>query len=310
MFKESYLLELLSGRLSEKGYSSILGSIGAMVRHNQWQKNIIVSGETTSDWTNEDVKELTHMFFEWVIVNDKLRYLDKVPYEYLSYYFTQMLVSFVANKIKEEQQKVGISYQKCQELVKTICEEEYGIAIIGGKNYVKAQDAISDRVVDDIDDVVKYMPHIPIDENTRQFKPIVKIVSEDILMNADGYVSIEALSKAAFSLLDQTPLLRQEESIIEPEEFDEGNKYDKVIDAILSGVNKTDAGIYLEYVFQENGSVSLADIASKYAMPKSSIHKKIEDFKKKIFLTYLPENEDDGILFLQKLAGRLDEILK
>lgn len=310
MFKEQYLLELLSGKLSEKGYSSILGSISAMVRHNQWQKSIIVSGDTNKDWTSEDIKELAHMFFEWIIVNEKLRYLNKVPYEYLSYYFTQMLVSFVANRIKEEQQKVGISFQKCQELIKAICEEEYTIDVIGGKNYIKSQDSTSDRVIEDIEDVIKYMAHIPIDGMTHQYKPIVKIIADDILLNADGYISVENLSKAAFSLLDQTQLFHEEESFTAPAEFEETGKYDNVITEILSGVNKIEASIYLDYIFQENGQVSLADLASKYEMPKSTIHKKIEDFKKKIFSTYIPENEEDGISFLQKLAGSLDEISK
>lgn len=310
MFKEQYLLELLSGKLSEKGYSNILGSISAMVKHNLWQKSIIVPGEANKDWTNEDIKELAHMFFEWVIVNEKLRYLKKVPYEYLSYYFTQMLVSFVANKIKEEQQKVGISFQKCQELIKTICEEEYTIDVIGGKNYVRSLDTTSDRVIEDIGDVIKYMTHIPIDSMTHQYKPIVKIIADDILFNADGYISVENLSKAVFTLLDQTQLFHDEESFTIPAEFEETEKYDGVINKILSGVSKIEASIYLDYIFQENGRVSFADLASKYELPKSTIHKKIEDFKKKIFSTYIPENEQDGISFLQKLAGNLDEISK
>ena len=123
MFKEEYILELLSGRLTQKGYTSIVGSIASMARRHNWQKNIIVSDTISSSWTDDDVEELTQQFFEWVIFNEKLKYIYKVPHSYLAYYFTQMLISFVSNRIKEEQQKLGISFQKCQELVKEIIEE-------------------------------------------------------------------------------------------------------------------------------------------------------------------------------------------
>ena len=42
MFKEEYIIELLSGNLTEKGYSNIVGTIALMVRKYQWQKNIVV----------------------------------------------------------------------------------------------------------------------------------------------------------------------------------------------------------------------------------------------------------------------------
>ena len=45
-------------------------------------------------------------------------------------------------------------------------------------------------------------------------------------------------------------------------------------------------------------------------MPKSTIHNKIDEFKKKIFTTYMPDNEDDGIAFLKSLANSLDDLSK
>ena len=125
MFKEEYLLELLSGKLTSRGYANILGTITSMVRKYQWKKSIIVSDHNDNDWQSDDIKELSHQFFEWIISKNKIKYLSKVPFEYLSYYFTQMFISFVSNRIKEEQQKVGLSFQKCQELVQEICQEDY-----------------------------------------------------------------------------------------------------------------------------------------------------------------------------------------
>ena len=73
MFKEKYILDLLSGHLTQKGYASIVGSIASMARHYSWQKNIIVSDTVTTFWTDDDIKELTQQFFEWIVVNKKIK---------------------------------------------------------------------------------------------------------------------------------------------------------------------------------------------------------------------------------------------
>lgn len=41
MFKEKYILDLLSGHLTQKGYASIVGSIASMARHYSWQKILL-----------------------------------------------------------------------------------------------------------------------------------------------------------------------------------------------------------------------------------------------------------------------------
>ena len=74
MFKEEYILDLLSGHLTQKGYASIVGSIASMVRGYQWQKNIIVSNNNDSNWCDDDYLELSQQFFEWIISNDKLKF--------------------------------------------------------------------------------------------------------------------------------------------------------------------------------------------------------------------------------------------
>ena len=60
MFKEEYLLELLSGKLTSRGYANILGTITSMVRKYQWKKSIIVSDHNDNDWQSDDIKELSH----------------------------------------------------------------------------------------------------------------------------------------------------------------------------------------------------------------------------------------------------------
>lgn len=310
MFKEEYILDLLSGHLTQKGYASIVGSIATMVRRYQWQKNIIVSSNNNSNWNEDDYLELSQQFFEWIIVNEKLKYIDKVPCDYLSYYFTQMLVSFVSNRIKEEQQKTGISFQKCKELVNTICKEDYTITSKLGQDYIIGEYVSKDKWISDLDETIRYMSHYPITENTKQFKPIVKLAIEDILVSADGFVLIESLANAVFSLLDQTNFANvniEQEVVFDAQQE---SKYDSEIKEILQGVSPIESRIYLEYIFQDSGKVSLSELSDKYNIPKSTIHIKIDEFKKKIFTTYMPDNEDDGVAFLKSLANSLDDLSK
>ena len=308
MFKEEYIIELISGRLTQKGYANIVSSVALMARRFNWQKNIVVSDSFGTCWNDDDVKELTQQFFEWIITNGKLDYIDKVPHEYLSYYFTQMLVSFVSNRIKEEQQKVGISFQKCNVLVKEIADEYYKPVSHMDKSYVKSNLASGNVWINNLEDVVKYLSHYPITEETKQYKPIVKLAVEEVLIAADAYVSIDSLVNAVYGLLDQSSFsVNVDES--ETEKSSDG-KYDSAIAKILEGINSTDAHIFLNYVFGDEQKMSLSEIAVKYNVPKSSIHKKIEDFKNKIFKVYMPENEDDGIYFLQNLAQSLDDLAK
>ena len=308
MFKEEYIIELISGRLTQKGYANIVSSVALMARRFNWQKDIVVSESFGTYWNDDDVKELTQQFFEWIITNGKLDYINKVPHEYLSYYFTQMLVSFVSNRIKEEQQKVGISFQKCNALVREIADEYYKPVSHMDKSYVKSNLASGNVWINNLEDAVKYLSHYPITEETKQYKPIVKLAVEEVLIAADAYVSIDSLVNAVYGLLDQSSFSVNVDEL-ETENSCDG-KYDSAIAKILEGIDSTDAHIFLNYVFGDEQKMSLSEIAIKYNVPKSSVHKKIEDFKNKIFKVYMPENEDDGICFLQNLAQSLDDLAK
>lgn len=309
MFKEEYIIDLISGKLSQKGYASIVGSIASMVRQYHWQKNIVVSDNSDPEWSNDDIKELAHQFFEWIIANDKLKYVEKIPQEYLAYYFTQMLISFVANRIKEEQQKVGISFQKCQELVKEVCNENFTAVSYKNRNYIKSPMVSEETWIDDLEDSIKYLAHYPITEKTKIFKPIVKLAIDDILMSANGYVLTTILPNAVFQILDQNAFASHVEDSVKFEELT-SSKYDHEINSLMNGVSKVDARLILEYVFQDDEKVSLSELAAKYEMPKSTIHKLVSDFKQNIFRCYMPENEEDGVAFLQNLANALDDRAK
>ncbi len=308
MFKEEYIIELLSGNLTEKGYSNIVGTIALMVRKYQWQKNIVVSENVGVDWTIDDIQELSQQFFLWIIENDKLKYLDKIPYDYISYYFTQMFISFVSDRIKTEQQKIGVSFNKCEELVREICVEDYDEIKIGNKTYVSSKGTSPNIQIDNLDDILKYMPKYVIKPTTKHFKPLVKMAIDDVMTTADGFVQIETLVKSVYLLLDQSSLFEDIYARVDNKE--QTDDYTPYVMKILEGINKTDASIFLDYIFGDSAKMSLFDLAQKYNLPKSSIHNKISNFKKKIFSSYMPTDENDGIYFLKILANSLDEIVK
>lgn len=311
MFKEEYILDLLSGHLTQKGYASIVGSIATMVRRYQWQKNIIVSGNNDTNWCEDDYLELSQLYFEWIISNDKLKYIDKVPFEYLSYYFTQMFISFVANRIKEEQQKIGISFQKCEELVKTICEENYEVVRINNNIFISNVVPASKTTINDLSEITRFLPQYSIKPTTKHYKPLVKMVVDDIMSELKDLVSINLLCSTVFNLLDQSEINNSFSGIYNEatEEIIDENKYDYYIKKILEGLTKTDVQVILEYVFDNSNNISLSELSSKYDIPKSTLSKKINDFKNKIFSTYIPENAVDGESFIKKLACSMDEMV-
>jgi|GEM_PF-701854 len=314
MFKTEYIYEILSGLLSNEGYKHFISVVSNFVRKYNWPKSIIVSSETnaTKFWSADEIKELTHQFFEWSLAKRKFDNLNKIPESYLSYYFSQILISFVANRIKEEQQKEGLSFEKCRELVISICKEDYINNTIEGKDYVFINSFSKDdlKPLEDIENALSYLSKIPIKESTKHFKPLVKIAIEDVFNSILTPISLNKLTIAVFSLFNQKSfniLETKEESIAIEEIARTSVKYDKIIQKLLYGLTKVDAKLISHFLFQNEKEQSLAELADLYNIPKSTFHHKIDTFKKKIASSYTPENERDGILFIQNISKALDE---
>ena len=314
MFKTEYIYEILSGQLSNEGYKHFISVVSNFVRKYNWPKSIIVSSETnaTKFWSADEIKELTHQFFEWSLAKGKFDNLNKIPESYLSYYFSQILISFVANRIKEEQQKEGLNFEKCRELVISICKEDYINNTIEGKDYVFTNSFSKDdlKPLEDIENALTYLSKIPIKESTKHFKPLVKIAIEDVFNSIETPISLNKLTIAIFSLFDQKSfniLERKEESIAIEEIARTRVKYDKIIQKLLYGLTKVDAKLISHFLFQNEKEQSLAELADLYNIPKSTFHHKVDTFKKKIASSYTPENEQDGVLFIQNISKALDE---
>lgn len=317
MFKTEYIYELISGQLSNEGYKHLISVIASFIRKYNWPKSIIVSAEinSTSFWSTDEVKELTHQFIEWSLEKGKFDYLNKIAENYLSYYFSQILISFVANRIKEEQQKGGLSYEKARELVISICKEEYITNIIEGREYVFIH-SFSKKDLKPFEDVLtalSYLSKIPINESTKHFRPLVKLAIEDIFNCIESPIPLKNLIETVYNLFDQKSfyVLETKDELFHEEETEMSSvKFDKIIQKILSGLTKDDARMICHFLFNNEENLSFSELAHKYNVPKSTFHHKIDSFKKKIASCYTPENEQDGIIFIKNIAKALDKISK
>jgi hypothetical protein len=315
MFKPEYINELISGQLSNDGYKHFVSVVSGFVRKYNWPKSIIVSSEISLSkfWSGDQIKELTHQFFEWSLSKGKFDNLNKIPESYISYYFSQILISFVASRIKEEQQKEGLSYEKTRELVISICKEDYLNSTIDGKEYVFIHSFSKDNLkpIEDIENALSYLSKIPLKESTKHFRPLVKIAIEDVFNSIESPISLNKLIETVFSLFSQKSfnILQIDEELIDKEEIGKGIiKFDKIIQKLISGLTKDDAKMISNFLFQNEGEQSLAEFADKFNIPKSTFHHKVDTFKKKIASAYTPENEQDGIIFIQNISKALDKL--
>jgi DNA-binding MarR family transcriptional regulator len=224
----------------------------------------------------------------------------------------QIFISFVANKISEEQQKQGLSFEKCKELVTTVVKEKYLSKNIDNEIFVFTDSFERENIKSEfeIDNELKYLSNYPIKADTKHFKPIVVMVLEDIFNLLNTPVSIKKLTKTVFALLDQSVFVNVKYEETVQDNYESTENFDILIKKILLGLSKEDAQIILEYIFQTNGEISFSALAEKYNLPKSTVHHKIETFKKKIFENYIPENVEDGVRFIKNLSSALDELAK
>jgi predicted transcriptional regulator len=317
MFNTNYIHELISCQLSIDGYKHFINTTSFFISKYNWPKSIIVSNVSnkTNFWSNEEIKELTHQFFDWSLSKGKFDNLNKIPESYLSYYFTQILISFIANRIKEEQQKEGLSFEKCRELVKSISEDDYFVNTIESNQYVFKESFVQEDLIpfENMSDVFKHLSKIPIKISTKHYRPLVKIAIEDLLGLIETPILINSLTEAVYNLFDQKEFISWEsnQEITNEFEFEISNaKLDEIIHNIVNGLTKEDAKMIFHFLFNNEKEQSISEIAGIYNIPKSTFHNKIDNFKKKISKNYHPVNESDGIYFLQKISNILDKLSK
>lgn len=315
MFNPLYIKELLSGNLSKEGYNHFLNVFNFFVNQYKWPNSIINSneGQNSRKWTPEDIKILAHRFFEWSIKKGKLDYLHKIPYTYLSYYLCQIFISFIAYRIKDEQQKIGLSFEKCKELVQAICKDEY-YTFTHNKIYFVYKEPIDEsklKSLEDLSDINSYLQKISINDKIKHFRPLIKSALIDFFNILNDPIPINKLIELIYSRFDQKHFysLPINEQSIDIDSFINDKLFiDNHINDITSTINKEDARIIYAYLFQNDKNLSFNDMALQLKIPKSTLHYKVDAFKKKVSEHYIPENEEDGIYFIEKLADKLDKL--
>lgn len=315
MFNTNYIYELTSGQLSNEGYKHFINVVSCFVKKNNWPKSSIVNSENNATifWTQDEIKEVTHQFFEWALSKGKFDNLNKIPENYLSYYFTQILISFIANRIKEEQQKEGLSYEKCRELVISICKEDFINKIIEGNEYVFNSSFSKEDIkhFGDITDILFHLSKTAIFESTKHYRPLVKLAINDVFSAIETPILLSKLTEVIFNLFNQKSFISLESKEEQSNEFDlePSNKiFDEIIQNIVSGLTNVEARMISQYLFNNEDEKSLSELADIYGIPKSTFHHKMDSFKKKISKNYTPDNEQDGIVFLQSISKALDKL--
>ena len=253
MFDLESINELASGNLSEKSYIKIIAGIAITAGRHNWPKTIVAPEANVSDfWTNEDVEDLAQQFFLWGYSTGKFEYLRNIPVDYRLYYFTQIFNSFVANRISEEQQKTGLSYDKCKKLVFEICKEKYFSKEINGIVFFSSN-AFEDEDIKrgvDMSEALENLSHYVIPKDAKHFKPLVDIALEDIFNLIDSPINSSKLTKVVFGLFDQSFFHDpQAKETYQAEIVDKNRKkHQAIIQKLLAGLSKADAKIFSEYL--------------------------------------------------------------
>ncbi len=311
MFDNQDIIQLVTGNLSRDAYQHIVDETAALVNRHKWPKGICTSESEGDWWTDDDIKELTHAFIEWGMTKGKFNYLTKIPTNYLGYYFTQILVSYVADRIKlMQEEETGFSFRQCEEIVKAICKSHYEMRCIEGKDMVALSWENAEANKKNINDMLEYLPRYTINNDRKKTKVSIALAIEDVI-NAAGVLDFNALCKAVYTLVSyNNEKSSKDNDVVNPFMEETSEEYNDIVEKMISDVNDKEANMILDYLFLRNGKVSLSEMEKKYNMPKSTIHHKMDSFRKKIIASYTPENEEDGIAFLKKIAILLDEKAK
>lgn len=307
MKKATYIIELAKGKLSLEGYEYIISLLNYYIKKFNWPK-IILDEKVNSDesWTEDEIISITHQLLLFVLEKGKLKNYQKIPDNYLEYYFKTIIVSYVANKIKEQQNKIGLSFDDLKRIALEILNELYFYQEINGDFFWNKENNFNNPIMDNetIKEIVETLPKIPITEKTKHYKPRVKTALLDLFNIINRPIKQSVVFNQIFSLFDQTSF-----SINTDEENSTEIREDAIIKAIsqiLANIDRKEIPIYLDYYFSITQN-SLSLIATKYKMPKSTVHHRITQFTKIILDNFMPENEKEGVWFLEKLHESLDK---
>ena len=312
-FETNHINDLIAGSLSPTGYKHIIGVISYYVKKNNWPINIVVTNSVTHNWSSPDFEELAHEFFEWVLSKNKLQYVGKIPMEYRSFYFLQLLISFVSEKIAQIQTQTGISFKVIRNNTLDILNADFcKIENTNSIHWFNSQvSGIAPISFDLVQSKIQYLPKVRLISKSTRVKPLIKNVLSQVFDVCEQPIEEGILIKIVYSLFDQSYFHAEEQ--FEKTSTD-NNIYDhaiqnhnEVINSITKTLSKTECTLILSYLFADH-QPSLEELSAKFNLPKSTIHFKISSFKKKIQANYQPENQEDGEIFMKNIYDALDKI--
>jgi hypothetical protein len=308
MKKAKYIIELATGKMSLEGYDYIVSLVKYYLNKYSWPK-IILDENINSDkfWSDDEVLSFTQQILVFIIEKEKLKNYTKIPESYIEYYFKTIIVSYVASKIKEHQNRLGLSFDDTKRVSLEILNDLYFNKEIKNDIFWYKESVFSNPIQDNetINEIVATLPKIPITEKTKHYKPRVKTALNDIFNLINRPIKQSILFNQVFKLFDQSSFAINEDVQIENEIRKDIASI--AIQQIVRKIDKIDIPIYLDYFFSKT-KISLNSLSKTYEIPKSTIHYKINQFTKIISQSITPDNEEEGVWFLEKLHKTLDEL--
>ncbi|MBA7548597.1 hypothetical protein ES705_41060 [subsurface metagenome] len=308
MKNAKYIIELAKGNMSLEGYDYIVSLVKHYLNKYRWPKTILDESTNADNyWTDDEVLSFTQQLLVFIMEKGKLKNYRKIPENYIEYYFKTIIVSYVATKIKEQQNKLGLSFVDTERISLEILNEHYFSKEVKNIFIWNKENVFTNPVMDNeiINDIVATLPKIPITEKTKHYKPRVKTALNDVFNLINRPIKQSVLINQVYKMFDQSSFVvnDNEQTAIELRE----DIVSKAIEQIVDQIDKTDIPIYLDYFFSETKN-SLNTLAEKYNVPKSTVHYKTSQFTKIISENFTPDNEKEGVWFFENLHKTLDEL--
>ncbi len=308
MKKAEYIIELAKGNMSLDGYDYIVSLVKYYLKKYSWPKAILDENTNTDKyWDDDEVLSFTQQLLIFILEKGKLKNYRKIPENYIEYYFKTIIVSYVANKIKVHQNKLGLSFDDTKRVSLEILNDLYFSRKIKSDILWNKENVFTNPVLDNetINDIVATLPKIPITEKTKHYKPRVKTALNDVFSLINRPIKQSVIFNQVFRLFDQSSFAVNDDEQL-TNEIREG-VVSQAIEQIVSKLEQIDIPIYLDYFFSDTKK-SLSSIAEKYNLPKSTVHYKTNQFTKIISESLIPDNEQEGVWFLENLHKTLDEL--
>jgi hypothetical protein len=308
MKKAIYIIELAKGNMSLEGYNYIVSLVKYNINKFHWPKTILDDSTNSREyWTDDEILSFTQQLLFFIIEKGKLKNYNKIPKNYIEYYFRTIIVSYVANKIKEFQNKLGLSYDDTKRISLELLNEHYLIQKIKNDIFWNNKKEFSNPVTENetINEILLTLPKIPITERTKHYKPRVKTALNDVFSLIPRAIKQNVLVNQVFKLFDQSSFAVNVDDQIESDIRED--VVSLAIEQIVNEIEETDIPIYLDYFFTETKK-SLNAIAITHELPKSTVHYKTSQFTKILSENFMPDNEDEGVYFLECLHKTLDEL--